>query len=191
MISCFIQTKSFAYICHTIKTVSHRPMAINSAVYEEVTKIFKAYLERKELRKTPERFAILEEIYSRTGHFDVESLFISMRDKNYRVSRATVYNTLDLLVDCFLVTKHQFGQNISQFEKSYPSRQHDHLICTDCNKVVEFCDPRLYSIQRMVEETKKFKVMHHSLTFYANCQTENCENIGKNLAVYTQRSHND
>jgi len=191
MISCFIQTKSFAYICHTIKTVSHWPMAINSAVYEEVTKIFKAYLERMELRKTPERFAILEEIYSRTGHFDVESLFISMRDKNYRVSRATVYNTLDLLVDCFLVTKHQFGQNISQFEKSYPSRQHDHLICTDCNKVVEFCDPRLYNIQKMVEETQKFKVIHHSLIFYANCQTENCENIGKNLAVYTQRSPND
>ena len=53
-------------------------MALNPKVFEEVSKIFKAYLETKELRKTPERFAILEEIYSRTEHFDVESLFISM-----------------------------------------------------------------------------------------------------------------
>jgi Fur family ferric uptake transcriptional regulator len=125
-------------------------MAINQAVFDEVTKIFTSYLERKVLRKTPERFAILEEIYTRTGHF-------------------------------FLVTKHQFGQNLSQFEKSYPSRQHDHLICTDCNIVVEFCDPRLYTIQKMVEDTQNFKVLHHSLTFYAHCQRENCENRKSNL----------
>ena len=178
--------QTFSYLCLPFNGLSRnffrKSMPLNPAVYEEVTKIFKAYLEQKELRKTPERFAILEEIYSRTGHFDVESLYVSMKEKNYRVSRATVYNTLDLLVDCFLVTKHQFGQNISQFEKSYPSRNHDHLICVDCNKVVEFCDPRLYNIQKLVEDTQRFKVLHHSLTFFANCQTPNCENAGKNLA---------
>lgn len=170
---------------------SQANMPLNPSVFEEVSQIFKAYLEKKELRRTPERFAILEEIYSRKGHFDVESLYISMKNKNYRVSRATVYNTLDLLVDCYLVTKHQFGQNLSQFEKSYPSRQHDHLICVDCNQVVEFCDPRLYAIQKMVEETQRFRVIHHSLTFYAHCQKENCENWGKDLAIHTQRDLND
>jgi len=52
--------------------------------------------------------------------------------KNYRVSRATVYNTLDLLVECDLVSKHQFGKNLAQYEKSYGYKQHDHLICTEC-----------------------------------------------------------
>ena len=162
-------------------------MALNQQVFEEVSKIFRSYLETRELRKTPERFAILEEIYTRRGHFDVESLHQSMQDKKYRVSRATLYNTLELLEDCFLVTRHQFGKNISQYEKSFPNRQHDHLICTDCHKVVEFCDPRIYTIQKMVEETQHFRVIHHSLTFYASCTARDCENFGKNLPVNTNR----
>lgn len=151
-------------------------MQLNDSNFEEVKKIFTAYLENKALRKTPERFAILEEIYSRVGHFDVESLYISMKNKNYSVSRATVYNTLDILVECDLVSKHQFGKNLAQYEKSYGYRQHDHLICTDCHKVVEFCDPRIYNIQKMVGELLNFKVVHHSLILYGSCTKENCDN---------------
>jgi Fur family ferric uptake transcriptional regulator len=93
-----------------------------------------------------------------------------MKNKKYRVSRATVYNTLELLVSCDLVTKHQFGKNMAQFEKSYGYKQHDHIICIDCGKVVEFCDPRIQQIQSMMGDLLKFEIKHHSLNLYGNCE---------------------
>ena len=99
-----------------------------------------------------------------------------MQKKKYSVSRATVYNSLDLLVDCDLVSKHQFGKNLAQYEKSFGFKQHDHIICTDCHKVVEFCDPRVYTIQKMVGELLNFEIVHHSLNLYGvcgDCQTKN------------------
>ena len=81
---------------------------------------FEAYLEQNGHRKTPERFAILAEVYAYDGHFDIDALFAHMSAQGHSISRATLYNTVDLLIDCNLVRKHQFGDKVAQYEKCYP-----------------------------------------------------------------------
>ena len=81
---------------------------------------------------------------------DADTLYARLIEDGTRVSRATVYNTLDLLIECDLAVRHQFGKQQAKFERAYAYWQHDHLICQDCGEIMEFCDPRLQEIQDTV-----------------------------------------
>ena len=119
-------------------------------VKDTVRQIFTEYLNANGHRKTPERYAILDTIYSIDGHFDIDTLYSLMADQeNFRVSRATLYNTIILLINARLVIKHQFG-NSSQYEKCYNRDTHHHQICTQCGKVTEFQNEELqHAIENM------------------------------------------
>ena len=138
----------------------------NKLILEEVKKILDKHLELKGLRKTQERYAIIKEIYSFDHHFDADELYSQMIKKKYRVSRATIYNTLDLLVSLELVSRHVFKDNIAKYEKSFGFRQHDHIIL-DNEEIIEFCDPRIQSIKNTLEDMFDVKIKNHSLYFFA------------------------
>jgi Fur family ferric uptake transcriptional regulator len=137
-------------------------------VKETVKQILTDYLQKNGHRKTPERYAILDTIYSIQGHFDIDTLYHFMEDEgNFRVSRATLYNTIILLMDANLVIRHQFGSS-SQYERAYKNGTHHHMICTDCGIVTEFEDEKLK--QAIVEtKLKRFTTTHYSLYIYGMC----------------------
>ena len=140
-------------------------------IQQNVREKFCAFLEANNQRKTSERLAILACVYNQYEHFNVESLYQEVKKMPGNISRATVYNTIELLLNSDLITKHQFEKSMAQYEKSYQTKQHDHLICEDCNKVFEYCDPRIQQIQKTTEELTNLKVSHHSLIFYGRCQS--------------------
>jgi Fur family transcriptional regulator, ferric uptake regulator len=144
------------------------------AQLDEVRRRFRSYLKEHGHRQTPERLAILEDVYASPGHFDADELYLRLKQAGVRVSRATVYNTLDLLLGCDLVVKHQFGVAQAKYERAFAYWQHDHLICTDCGKILEFCDPRLQGIQDTVAEIFGFEITQHALHMYGHCRRADC-----------------
>ena len=139
-------------------------------------KRFEVFLDLHSYRKTSERFAVLEELYALDRHIDVESLFVVMRNKEHSISRATIYNTLDLLVKCGLAVKHQFKEQNALYEQALVYQHHDHLVCNDCDIIKEFTDSRIDDIRKNVNTDLKTEIKNHSLVFYGDCQIPDCEN---------------
>ncbi len=136
---------------------------------DTVRQIFTEYLRINGHRKTSERYAILDAIYSIKGHFDMETLHDQLLNQDhFRVSRATLYNTIEILLDAKLVIKHQFGHS-SQYERCYKMDTHHHLICTECGQVTELQNDEL---QHVIASSpmKRFQMSHYSLYIYGTCR---------------------
>jgi Fur family ferric uptake transcriptional regulator len=150
----------------------------DKAHIEKAKKIFENFLSKQGSRKTPERFSVIDELYSlpEDEHMDVEGLFLSMRNKGYTISRATIYNTLDLLVESGLAVKHQFKDKVALYEQALTYKHHDHHVCNQCRKIREFSDPKINEIKEAIGKEFKSSIKSHSLVLYGDCLIKDCEN---------------
>jgi Fur family ferric uptake transcriptional regulator len=139
-------------------------------VKSTVKNILTNYLEQNSLRKTPERFAILDAVYSIDGHFTLDELSEKLVDEErFPVSRATLYNTLKLFMELRLVIRHRF-QGSTKYEACYDNNSHCHQICTMCGKVTEFKSQKITSAINALK-LRRFRKDGFSLYIYGICST--------------------
>ncbi len=138
-------------------------------IRKKAMQIFTEYLEKNGYRKTPERLALLEKIYSLDGHFCIDFLLEEMEKTNFRVSRATVYNTITLLLDAKLIFRLSLN-NTSQYVKAYNAKARQHTICSVCGKVSKFENE---AVTELIEASKfpRFTADNYSLYVYGTCST--------------------
>jgi len=147
--------------------------------------VFAAFLAGKRLKLTRQRDAIIRDIFGGGGHFEAEDLVEQLKRKHARVSRATVYRTLDLLQEARLVEKVNFGTTRSFYEHIQPGAHHDHIICTRCNVVIEFMDERIEKLQEEICARQGIRLQSHSMRLFGECDV--CR-LGKNGPRPPQRS---
>ncbi|MBX2991352.1 MAG: transcriptional repressor [Bacteroidetes bacterium] len=136
------------------------------AAHEILTKHLKS---NGKLRATPERFAVLDAVLQSQGHFDVEALYYRLISNGVKVSKATVYNTLELLQECGLVSKYRFAENTSRYEKAFGRPHHHHMICLNCGDIIEFTSDRLERIQEEMAHGKGFEIQSTTIQIFGTC----------------------
>jgi Fur family ferric uptake transcriptional regulator len=144
---------------------------------KEVKEVFINYLKDHAHRITNERFLILDAAMDMDGHFDADELFFKMKNDYLKVSRATVYKSLELMSECEILTKHNFKGDRTRFETKYGRNLHYHIICVSCNKILEFEAPKIEQLQEKACKDNNLKSIDHTLQVFATCnEKETCEN---------------
>ncbi len=133
------------------------------------SKIFKSFLGEKGLKLTKERIAILREVFSFHGHFEPEHLYFRMRDGGSKASRASVYRTLNLLVESGLIAKVRRTEKGTVYEHTFGHRHHDHMICESCGKIIEFYSEKLENLQNEICARNGFSGVNHTLEIRGHC----------------------
>ena len=126
-------------------------------------------LKKENFRITKQRNEILKLIISNKAHVDADNILQTLKRKNIHVSRATIYRTLDILVQNSLVDRIDFGDGRARYEIKAGQSHHDHLICIKCGKVVEFINPSLTTTPKSVCDEYGFKYLNHFLQVYGTC----------------------
>lgn len=141
-------------------------MTINTSELNLLRNHFTDFLRERHLRKTPERYAILEKASGLSAHFDVDQLYNALEEEGYHVSRATVYNTLEILCEAGILNRHIFATNQARYEMARGS--HLHLICRKCGKIREVGDSSL--LTRLISENYEgFYPEYSSSSVYGLC----------------------
>ena len=149
--------------------------------HKQAGEIFRNFLKSEKNRITPERFEVMDAALDYDGHFGADDLYILMKNANSTISRATVYKTLELLVQCELIIKRHFGENITRYVSSFKRQSHDHLICMDCGRIVEFTDPQLRSLPENISQELGFNFESYSFNIFARCKDpKNCKYFKNN-----------
>lgn len=140
---------------------------IDSKVREQLD----SHLSSKGLRRTKQREVIIEAAFATTEHFTAEELLEMARKLDRTVSRATVYRTLSLLVECHLLREVDLGRDQTYYDPNFLEKpQHNHLICTDCDKVVEFEDDHIALLEDCITRRLGFKPSMKSIRIEASCE---------------------
>lgn len=139
------------------------------------------YLARQALKQTRQRKIVVEEFLRIDRHVDAEDLFQIVRKRDPKVGLATVYRTLNLLKEAGLADQKSFRDGRSVFEVHRPDHHHDHLVCLDCGRVIEFENEEIEALQVKVAEELGFKLTGHRLDLYGHCLRGTCEDGHKGL----------
>lgn len=128
-----------------------------------------AYMEKKGLRSTTQRRLVTDTFFRSEGHLSIEDLLARVRRKDPKVGYATVYRTLKLLKECGLAYERHFGDGVSRYEVAYQDEHHDHLICLECNRIVEFEDEAIEHLQDQLARSHGFMLKRHKHELYGIC----------------------
>ncbi len=131
---------------------------------------FMEFILSKGLKSTRKRSEILDEIMATEGHFDPDELYISLKQKGSKVSRASVYRTLPLLVESGFIEEVERVDKHAHYERVSSDSHHDHMICIKCGKVIEFFSPTLEMLQDEICQKEKFNKVRHSLEIFGYCE---------------------
>ncbi len=127
------------------------------------------YMTRHGLRSTEQRRIVTEHFFASDGHLSIEDLLDRVRVDEPKIGYATVYRTLKLLKECGLAFERHFGDGVSRYEVAWEDEHHDHLICVDCERIIEFEDDAIEKLQREVASRHGFRLVRHKLELYGIC----------------------